>query len=91
MAAGRTSIRRLITTRICKTRYPVLYLQHGAGENERGWVEQGRAQFILDNLIASGRARPMILVVDSGYASYTSTNGSSTSVGQKARRPRSRK
>ena len=33
-------------------RYPVLYLLHGAGENERGWIEQGRANFILDNLIA---------------------------------------
>jgi enterochelin esterase family protein len=51
------------------TRYPVLYLQHGAGENERGWIEQGRANFILDNLIAAGKARPMILVVDTGYAS----------------------
>ena len=50
------------------TRYPVLYLQHGAGENERGWIEQGRANFILDNLIAAGRAKPMILVVDTGYA-----------------------
>lgn len=49
-------------------RYPVLYLLHGAGENERGWIEQGRANFILDNLIAAGRAKPMILVVDSGYA-----------------------
>jgi len=51
-----------------RARYPVLYLQHGAGENERGWVEQGRANFILDNLIAAGQARPMILVVDTGYA-----------------------
>jgi enterochelin esterase-like enzyme len=51
-------------------RYPVLYLQHGAGENERGWVQQGRANFILDNLIAAGKARPMILVVDSGYATF---------------------
>jgi enterochelin esterase-like enzyme len=56
------------------TRYPVLYLQHGAGENERGWVEQGRAQFILDNLIASGRARPMLLVVDTGYAAYQTSD-----------------
>ena len=56
-------------------RYPVLYLLHGAGENERGWVEQGRAQYILDNLIASGRALPMILVVDTGYASYGATHG----------------
>jgi len=53
-----------------RTRYPVLYLQHGAGENERGWVEQGRANFILDNLIATGRAKPMILVVDTGYAAF---------------------
>ena len=53
-----------------RTRYPVLYLQHGAGENERGWMEQGRANFILDNLIAAKKARPMILVVDTGYASY---------------------
>lgn len=51
-----------------RSRYPVLYLQHGAGENERGWVEQGRANFILDGLIASGAARPMIVVCDSGYA-----------------------
>jgi len=56
----------------------VLYLQHGAGENERGWVEQGRANFILDNLIAARKAEPMILVVDTGYATYASTNGAST-------------
>jgi len=49
-------------------RYPVLYLQHGMGEDERGWTAQGRANFILDNLIAAGRAAPMILVMDSGYA-----------------------
>src|SRR5262245_745947 len=57
-----------------RTRFPVLYLQHGAGENERGWIEQGRANFILDNLIAAGRAKPMILVVDTGYAAYATTN-----------------
>jgi enterochelin esterase-like enzyme len=56
-----------------RTRYPVLYLQHGAGENERGWVEQGRANFILDNLIAAKKAKPMILVVDTGYASFAGT------------------
>jgi len=53
-----------------RTRYPVLYLQHGAGENERGWVEQGRANFILDNLIAARKTQPMILVVDTGYAMF---------------------
>ncbi|MUG96949.1 esterase [Scytonema sp. UIC 10036] len=51
-----------------KRRYPVLYLQHGAGESERAWTEQGRANFILDNLIAVGKAKPMIVVMDNGYA-----------------------
>lgn len=51
-----------------KTRYPVLYLQHGAGEDERGWSTQGRMQFILDNLITEKKAKPMIVVMDRGYA-----------------------
>ncbi len=51
-----------------KRKYPVLYLQHGAGENERAWTKQGKANFILDNLINSGRAVPMIIVMDNGYA-----------------------
>jgi enterochelin esterase-like enzyme/acetyl esterase/lipase len=51
-----------------KGRYPVLYLQHGAGEDERGWTTQGRANFILDNLIAAKKAKPMIVVMDNGYA-----------------------
>jgi enterochelin esterase-like enzyme len=50
------------------TRYPVLYLQHGAGEDERGWPNQGRVGFILDNLIAERRAKPMIVVMERGYA-----------------------
>ena len=49
-------------------RYPVLYLQHGSGEDETGWVEQGYANFILDNLIAGKKAVPMIIVMDKGYA-----------------------
>lgn len=51
-----------------KERYPVLYLQHGSGESERGWTMQGRANFILDNLIAAGKAKPMIVVMENGYA-----------------------
>jgi enterochelin esterase family protein len=51
-----------------KTRYPVLYLQHGGGEDETGWVRQGRANVILDNLIADGSCRPMIVVMAYGYA-----------------------
>lgn len=51
-----------------KDRYPVLYLQHGGGEDETGWIRQGRANFILDNLIAAGKAKPMIIVMAYGYA-----------------------
>lgn len=51
-----------------KRRYPVLYLQHGAGESERAWTQQGKANFILDNLIFAGKAKPMIIVMDNGYA-----------------------
>ncbi len=47
-------------------RYPVLYLQHGGGEDETGWSSQGRANLILDNLIAEGKARPFIIVMDNG-------------------------
>jgi enterochelin esterase family protein len=50
-------------------RYPVVYLQHGAGEDERGWSIQGRVNFILDNLIAEGKAKPMIVVMDNGGGS----------------------
>ena len=49
-----------------RTRYPVLYLQHGAGESERGWTSQGRANFILDNLLAAQKAPPMIVVMENG-------------------------
>jgi enterochelin esterase-like enzyme len=49
-------------------RYPVLYLQHGMGEDETGWAVQGKANLILDNLIADGKAFPMIIVMDNGYA-----------------------
>jgi enterochelin esterase family protein len=51
-----------------RVRYPVLYLQHGAGEDETGWIRQGHANFILDNLIASGSTKPMIVVMGYGYA-----------------------
>lgn len=51
-----------------RARYPVLYLQHGAGEDETGWTKQGHANFILDNLFAAKQAKPMIVVMDHGYA-----------------------
>jgi enterochelin esterase family protein len=51
-----------------KERYPVLYLQHGGGEDETGWIKQGHANFILDNLIASKSSKPMLVVMAFGYA-----------------------
>ena len=59
-----------------KARYPVVYLQHGAGEDERGWSTQGRVNFILDNLIAEGKATPMIVVMDNGGGSALFAPGS---------------
>ena len=59
---------RRTTTRKRQKRYPVLYLQHGGGEDETGWIRQGDANFILDNLIAAGSAKPMIIVMAYGYA-----------------------
>ena len=45
-------------------KYPVLYLQHGMGENETGWGNQGHANLIMDNLIAEGKAVPFIIVME---------------------------
>lgn len=47
-------------------RYPVLYLQHGGGENEYGWPQQGKTAQIMDNLIAAGKAVPFIIVMENG-------------------------
>src|SRR5690348_2385203 len=47
-----------------RARYPVLYLLHGWGENEQGWPTQGHVDFIMDNLIAAKKAKPMIIVMD---------------------------
>ena len=49
-------------------RYPVLYLFHGAGGDESGWTENGRANLILDNLIADGKLKPLVVVMPYGYA-----------------------
>ena len=53
-----------------KSKYPVLYLQHGMGEDERGWHEQGHMADILDGQIASGKCKPMIVVMDYGDCGY---------------------
>jgi enterochelin esterase family protein len=47
-----------------KARYPVLYLQHGWGEDETGWSTQGHVDYIMDNLIAAKKAKPMLIVMD---------------------------
>jgi enterochelin esterase family protein len=51
-----------------RKRYPVLYLQHGAGESERGWSNQGRMNWIMDNLLGENAVVPMLVVMDHGYA-----------------------
>lgn len=60
-----------------KLKYPVVYIQHGGGEDERGWAVQGKTDIILDNLIAEGKAKPMIVVISNGNVSasggYTSS------------------
>jgi enterochelin esterase family protein len=47
--------------------YPVLYLLHGAGDDDASWIRTGRLNFILDNLIAQGRARPMVVAMPYGH------------------------
>lgn len=51
-------------------RFPVLYLLHGGGEDQRGWYAQGKADLILDNLIADGRAKPMIVAMVDGNLGF---------------------
>jgi enterochelin esterase-like enzyme len=58
-----------------QTRYPVLYLLHGGGGDEDAWVTMGRANVILDNLMAAGKARPMIVVMPNGNAAQTVSQG----------------
>jgi enterochelin esterase-like enzyme len=48
--------------------YPVVYIQHGAGQTEFSWLWAGRVNYIMDNLIAEGKAEEMILVINNGYA-----------------------
>lgn len=56
------------------TRYPVLYLLHGAGDTDGEWVSVGRANRILDNLIAAGKAKPMLIVMPDGHAAGPGMN-----------------
>jgi enterochelin esterase family protein len=65
-------------------KYPVIYIQHGGGEDERGWVEQGKTDIILDNLIAEGKAKPMIIVISNGNVSSGKVGGGYSSAGMAA-------
>lgn len=58
-----------------KKKYPVLYLLHGAGGDENAWTELGRAAQILDNLIAQGKAEPMIVVMPNGNGAQEAAPG----------------
>lgn len=58
-----------------KTRYPVLYLQHGWGEDETAWSNQGRANLIMDNLIAAGKINPFIIVMTYGMTNDVKMGG----------------
>jgi len=53
------------------TKYPVFYLLHGASDSDDSWTSVGRAGFILDNLIAAGKAKPMIVVMPAGHTART--------------------
>ncbi len=56
-------------------RYPVLYLQHGWGEDETAWTNQGHANLIMDNLIAEGKIKPFIIVMTYGMTNDTKIGG----------------
>ncbi|MEO8520377.1 MAG: alpha/beta hydrolase-fold protein [Acidobacteriota bacterium] len=56
-------------------KYPVFYLLHGAGDSDDAWTSVGRAGFILDNLIAAGKAKPMVVVMPAGHTSRGPATG----------------
>lgn len=65
-------------------KYPVLYLQHGGGESEHGWPQQGKTGIILDNLIAEGKSLPFIVVMDNGtWTNFKRADGSALTMGER--------
>jgi enterochelin esterase family protein len=61
-----------------KTKYPVIYLLHGMGGDEEAWIALGRTSQILDNLIAQGKAKPMIVVMPNGNVAQEAAPGESS-------------
>jgi enterochelin esterase family protein len=64
-------------------KYPVLYLLHGSGGSDDSWSSVGRAGFILDNLIAAGKAKPMIVVMTAGHQPGTGGRGAAPVAGER--------
>ena len=64
-----------------KTRYPVVYLQHGSGEDETVWFEMGRTNLVLDNLLAAGRVKPMIVVSETSIIAGAGGRGAGPGAG----------
>jgi enterochelin esterase-like enzyme len=58
-----------------KKPYPVLYLLHGWSDSEKGWTAVGRANLILDNLLAAGKIKPMVVVMPLGYGDMSFVSG----------------
>ena len=71
-------------------RYPVMYLCHGGGQNEEKWQAEGRTCQILDNLIASGKAKPMIVVMPNGNAGQSAAPTEGPVDGKRPQQPRMR-
>jgi enterochelin esterase-like enzyme len=68
-------------------KYPVFYLLHGAGDCDDSWTSVGRAGFIIDNLIAAGKAKPMVIVMPAGHTSQTAGFGGGGAPGAAAAKP----
>ena len=64
-----------------KTRYPVVYLQHGSGEDETVWFEMGRSNLVLDNLLAAGKVKPMIVVSETSIIANAGGRGAAPAPG----------
>lgn len=68
-------------TKASQKNFPVFYMQHGGGENETGWLWQGKINYIMDNLIAEGRCEEMIIVMNCGY-NFQSTGEDKFALGE---------
>ncbi len=64
-----------------KTRYPVVYLQHGSGEDETVWFEMGRTNLVVDNLLAAGKVKPMIVVSETSIIAGAGGRGAAPAPG----------